>query len=161
MELKEYLEQELKQYVDKPMSNNWEADSICRRLIHEWAQANGYTDPCDFRTDQDRSYIYLKYKGYGLGYVQFKKKKVDTHHSWFGSYCDWAFAGFTVYRNGNDTAEQIIEFEQQIMAKDDAKALLKKRGKALLLEIMSRYNLDKYKAAEICNAAVNAKWDVE
>ena len=160
MELKEYMEQELKQYVDKKMSSTWEIDSLCYKLLKAWARDNGYNE-IDFYASQDRSYVYLKYKGYGLGYVKFKKKKLDTHYGCFGNYCDWAYAEFTVYRNADDTMEQIMEFDQQIMAKDDAKALLKKRGKDLLLEIMSRYNLDKYKAAEICNAAASAKWDLE
>ena len=159
MELKQYIEQELQPYLNKKMNNNWEIDTLCHKLLRTWARDNGYTET-DFSSSQDKSYIYLKYKGYCLGYVKFKKKKIDTHHAWYGSYCDWAYASFIIFRNASDTAEQIMNFDQEIMAKEDAKALLNKRGKELLLEVMARYNIDKHKAVDILSAAVRAQYSL-
>jgi len=62
----------------------------------------------------------LTYKGFEYGYVEAKKQKVNTHHSWLGgTYCDWTFKDVNVVIYKGTLNAAIEDVEQRAVEKQN------------------------------------------
>lgn len=159
-EIKEVLDNELvgKEYSGYSFGSS--VYSVIRKLLPNLS--NDYYRGLSYKTSGQT--VSITYKDTTIIRVECKKLKGKYHYSYFGSYYDWTFKGFSVFVCGNDdnldadTSEAIglaTKWEEARLARQDAD--LQKAIKAAKC-LMKEFNCDIYEAARLADLIKNRRY---
>jgi len=146
--IKDFLKQRL---IDKNFNYCWDWDTYnaFKAFLESYK-----IDTKDFRWQKhhyEKQSFRLTYKGFEYGYIEVKKQKVGSHHSWLGgSYCDWTFKDVNVVIYKGTLNEAIKDVEQRIIEKQNEENAQEQAALKIYKMIIENCK-DRYEADNVIN----------